>query len=106
MNITDASLTLSIANKDSVASRKPRPELRVRTTKQMMGIFRMVHSLKKELLDGSASRGNSYVNCLFMKTITDLNVKPKLDPAYMIYTIMTGHCAEVELYLDWVEARY
>lgn len=44
-----------MANMDSVASRKPSPELIVNTTKQMRRIFILVHNLRKEFWEGTAS---------------------------------------------------
>lgn len=44
-----------MANMDSVASRKPSPELNVNNTKQMRSIFILVHNLRKEFWEGTAS---------------------------------------------------
>lgn len=44
-----------MANMDNVASRKPSPELIVNTTKQMRRIFILVHNLRKEFWEGTAS---------------------------------------------------
>uniref|UniRef100_A0A0E9Q4M0 Uncharacterized protein n=1 Tax=Anguilla anguilla TaxID=7936 RepID=A0A0E9Q4M0_ANGAN len=44
---------------DKVASRKPSPELNVKTTKQMRKTFGRVNSLKKESVDGTASKAGS-----------------------------------------------
>lgn len=65
---------------DRVASRKPRPELRVRTTKQMIGIFPMAHSLKKESPVGYASEREiptlAYSSDSYSEDTHDLSMEP------------------------------
>ena len=54
------SFTFSVAKMDNVASRKPSPELNVKTTKQMKTIFGRVNSLQKESLEGVASEAENF----------------------------------------------
>ena len=54
-------ITVSIANRDNAASKKPKPALRVNITKQMRTIFTWERSRKKESFVGSASAETSTV---------------------------------------------